>query len=132
MRADFQWPLGLDPFTVDVEWAAEEVLADLRRLFNQYGVRATFFVTHAGVETPGHERGLHPNFRQNGDSYKQVRQRTARSVAPRSIGIVADPRLRARRRPPGVPCGRAAGGARASSARSLSPCFFPCGPQDIR
>jgi peptidoglycan/xylan/chitin deacetylase (PgdA/CDA1 family) len=95
MRADFQWPLGLDPFTVDVEWAAEEVLADLRRLFNQYGVRATFFVTHAGVETPGHERGLHPNFRQNGDSYKQVRQRTARSVAPRSIGIVADPRLRA-------------------------------------
>jgi hypothetical protein len=76
MRADFQWPSGLHPdticFTVDVEWAAEEVLADLRRLFDQHGVRATFFVTHAGVETPGHERGLHPNFRRNGDSYKQV------------------------------------------------------------
>ena len=24
MRADFQWPHGLHPFTVDVEWAAEE------------------------------------------------------------------------------------------------------------
>lgn len=76
MRADFQWPSGLHPdticFTVDVEWAAEQVLADLRRLFDQHGVRATFFVTHAGVETPGHERGLHPNFRRNGDSYKQV------------------------------------------------------------
>jgi hypothetical protein len=37
-------------------------------LFDQYGIRATFFVTHAGVETPGHERGLHPNFRRNGDT----------------------------------------------------------------
>jgi peptidoglycan/xylan/chitin deacetylase (PgdA/CDA1 family) len=77
VKADFQWPRGLHPdticFTVDVEWAAEEVLADLRQLFDQHGVRATFFVTHAGVETPGHERGLHPNFRRNGDSYKQLR-----------------------------------------------------------
>ena len=72
-----KWPSGLDPnticFTVDVEWAADEVLADLRALFEQYGVRATFFVTHAGVETPGHERGLHPNFRRNGDTYNQLR-----------------------------------------------------------
>jgi hypothetical protein len=51
MRGDFQWPRGLDPdticFTVDVEWAAEEVFADLRRLFDQHGVRAIFFVTRA-------------------------------------------------------------------------------------
>jgi hypothetical protein len=57
-------------FTVDVEWAAPEVLLDLRQLFDQFGVRATFFVTHAGVETPGHERGLHPNFRRNGDTLR--------------------------------------------------------------
>src|SRR5262249_51884475 len=73
------WPTGLDPnticFTVDVEWAADEVLADLRGLFDQYGVRATFFVTHANVETPGHERGLHPNFRRNGDTYRLLRKR---------------------------------------------------------
>jgi peptidoglycan/xylan/chitin deacetylase (PgdA/CDA1 family) len=74
-----QWPSGLHPdticFTVDVEWAAEEVLADLRHLFDQHGLRATFFVTHDGVEAPGHERGLHPNFRRNGESYKRLRAR---------------------------------------------------------
>ena len=43
---------------------------DLRALFDQHGVSATFFVTHAGVRLPGHERGLHPNFRQNGDTYR--------------------------------------------------------------
>src|SRR5215469_15682713 len=78
MRADFQWPCGLHPdticFTVDVEWAADEVLADLRRLFDQHGIRATFFVTHAGVTVPGHERGLHPNFRRNGDTVRLLRQ----------------------------------------------------------
>jgi len=77
MTAHFQWPSGLDPnticFTVDVEWASNDVLADLRRLFDQHGVRATFFVTHDGVEAPGHERGLHPNFRRNGDTYKRLR-----------------------------------------------------------
>ena len=73
--ADFRWPPALDPrticFTVDVEWAADEVLADLRGLFDQHGVRATFFVTHAGVKVPGHERGLHPNFRRDGDTYER-------------------------------------------------------------
>jgi hypothetical protein len=76
---DLRWPASLDPntvcFSVDVEWAADEVLTDLRGLFDQYGVRATFFVTHAGVEIPGHERGLHPNFRRNGDTYRLLRQR---------------------------------------------------------
>ena len=80
MRTDeLRWPADLDPntlcFTVDVEWAADEVLTDLRGLFDRYGVRATFFVTHAGVETPGHERGLHPNFRRNGDTYRLLRER---------------------------------------------------------
>src|SRR3984893_13774915 len=73
---DFRWPAGIDRytlcFTVDVDWAAAEVIADLRELFDQYGVQATFFVTHAGVDTLGHERGLHPNFRRNGDTYRQL------------------------------------------------------------
>ena len=47
-------------FSVDVEWAAQPVLDDVRNLFDQHGVAATFFVTHAGVSVPGHERGLHP------------------------------------------------------------------------
>jgi hypothetical protein len=80
MASDLKWPTSLDPrticLTVDVEWAAQEVLDDLVGLFDQYGVRATFFVTHTGAETPGHERGLHPNFRRNGETYKLLmRQR---------------------------------------------------------
>src|SRR5262249_44339284 len=49
MAADCQWPSGLGPdticfyFTVDVECLAEEVLVHLRTLFDQHGVRATFF-----------------------------------------------------------------------------------------
>jgi peptidoglycan/xylan/chitin deacetylase (PgdA/CDA1 family) len=70
-------PSGFDPdticFTVDVEWAHADVLADVRALFDQHGVRATFFVTHADVDTPGHERGLHPNFRRNGDTFRRLR-----------------------------------------------------------
>jgi hypothetical protein len=65
MRGVFQWPSGLRSdticFTVGVEWASTwEILADLRRLFDQHGVRATFFVTHSGVERPGHEREYIP------------------------------------------------------------------------
>ena len=64
-------PHDFDPRTVclsvDVDWASAEVVADLRALFDAHGLKATFFVTHAGIEVPGHERGLHPNFRRNGD-----------------------------------------------------------------
>jgi len=78
------WPSGLDPrticLTVDVEWAAPVVLDDLRGLFDQHGVKATFFVTHAGVKVPGHERGLHPNFRRNGDTYRALLARHGGSV----------------------------------------------------
>lgn len=70
------WPEGLDPdticFTVDVEWAEPVVLADVVALFDRYGVRATFFATHAGVDVGHHERGLHPNFRRNGDTYRKL------------------------------------------------------------
>jgi hypothetical protein len=70
------WPTDLDPdsvcISVDVEWAAQEVLDDIRRLFDEHGVRATFFVTHDGVSVPGHERGLHPNFLRRGDTFKKL------------------------------------------------------------
>ncbi len=58
--------------TVDVEWAHPVVLADLVALFDQRGLRATFFCTHAGIDVPGHERGLHPNFRGDGDCMKAL------------------------------------------------------------
>jgi hypothetical protein len=70
------WACDLDPrtlcFSVDVEWAHPAVLDDLRHLFDQAGIAATFFVTHEGIVAPGHERALHPNFRRNGDSYRAL------------------------------------------------------------
>jgi hypothetical protein len=70
------WPLELDPrticFTVDVEWATDTVLDDVRSLFDERGVRATFFCTHPGIQVGAHERGLHPNYRRNGDQLKQL------------------------------------------------------------
>lgn len=72
----FRWPSQLAAntvcFTVDVEWAAQAVVDDIRSLFDSHGVKATFFVTHADVVVPGHERGLHPNFRRNGDTYRSL------------------------------------------------------------
>lgn len=56
--------------SVDVEWAHPAVLSDLVSLFDQRGLRATFFCTHEGVAVPGHERGIHPNFRGDGDVMK--------------------------------------------------------------
>ncbi|MGH9721187.1 MAG: hypothetical protein ACRD8O_13310 [Bryobacteraceae bacterium] len=59
--------------TIDVEWAPPELLADVVSLIRQAGIPATFFCTHAGVDAGGHERGLHPNFRQTGDTMKRIR-----------------------------------------------------------
>ena len=59
-------------FTVDVEWAHPAVLKDVRELFDEYGVRGTFFCTHAGIDVGSHERGLHPNYRRNGSTLKEL------------------------------------------------------------
>ena len=61
---------------MDEEWANPEVLADMRRMFDERGLRATFFCTQPGVEVPGHERALHPNFRRNGDTVRKFRSDT--------------------------------------------------------
>jgi hypothetical protein len=67
---------GIDPnvmcFTFDVEWASQEVIDDVRALLDTRGITGTFFVTHAGVDAGHHERGLHPNFRRNGDIYRAL------------------------------------------------------------
>jgi hypothetical protein len=59
-------------FTVDVEWAHSAVLQDIRDLFDKHGVRATFFCTHGGIDVGRHERGLHPNYRRNGSTLKEL------------------------------------------------------------
>ena len=59
--------------TFDVEWAHPEVLEDVLKLLNDRGLKGTFFCTHEGIEVPGHERGLHPNFRVHGETVKKIR-----------------------------------------------------------
>jgi hypothetical protein len=54
--------------TVDVEWAPPQVLAEMVARLDERGLPATFFCTHPGIEVPGHERALHPNFRRHGNS----------------------------------------------------------------
>ena len=51
--------------SVDVEWAHPEILADVVELLDERGLHATFFCTHEGIDVPGHERALHPNFRRS-------------------------------------------------------------------
>jgi hypothetical protein len=58
--------------TVDVEWAHPKVLADVVGLIDARGLKATFFCTHAGIEVPGHERALHPNFLRSGETMRRL------------------------------------------------------------
>lgn len=62
-------------FTVDVEWAHPEVLATLVAAFDERQLPATFFCTHPNIAVPGHERGLHPNFRRQGQPVQALRRR---------------------------------------------------------
>ena len=64
-----------------MEWAHPEVLADTVRLFDEHGVRATFFCTHGGIAVPGHERALHPNFRRSGDALTCLRDKLGEQYA---------------------------------------------------
>lgn len=88
-----RWPATLPPdaicFSIDVEWAAPAVIDDLRSIFDGYGIAATFFATHAGVTVPGHERGLHPNFFRNGDTYRSLAGAERKSDAEIYEHIVA-------------------------------------------
>jgi peptidoglycan/xylan/chitin deacetylase (PgdA/CDA1 family) len=71
-------------FTVDVEWAHPAILQDIRDLFDEHGVRATFFCTHGGIGVAPHERGLHPNYRHNGSTLKEL---TAKIGEPAAASI---------------------------------------------
>lgn len=61
--------------TVDVEWSHPQVLQELVQALDERGLPATFFCTHPGIQVGEHERGLHPNFRRNGQPAKALRQR---------------------------------------------------------
>jgi hypothetical protein len=58
----------------DVEWAGPIIVNDILVELDKRGLVGTFFCTHDGIEVPGHERALHPNFRRDGDSIRQLRK----------------------------------------------------------
>jgi hypothetical protein len=84
-------------FTIDIDWAHDEVLSDTIDLVDQAGVHATWFVTH---DTPvlnrlranrRYELGIHPNF--NWLLRGNTRQcADAREVIARVQAIVPDAR----------------------------------------
>lgn len=87
--------------SIDVEWAHPLVLADMIGEIEARGITATFFVTHEGVEVPGHEAALHPNLKRgrsgrpsrdgdetDDDMYRRVVRETL-SFAPGAIGVRA-------------------------------------------
>jgi hypothetical protein len=59
----------------DVEWASDIVVADVVAELDERGLIGTFFCTHKDINVSGHERGLHPNFRRDGDTIRLLKKR---------------------------------------------------------
>jgi hypothetical protein len=66
-------------FSVDIDWAPEEVVADTLSLFEQYRVKCTLFATHesdvlSACDRELFEVGIHPNFNPllNGESERSA------------------------------------------------------------
>ncbi len=84
--------LGRAFLTFDIDWAHDEVLADVVNLVEKADVAATWFVTHQTNllerirENPKFEVGIHPNFNflLNGQGNK----RTASDIVEELMGIV--------------------------------------------
>jgi hypothetical protein len=83
-------------FTLDIDWAPEEIIADTLELFEHYGVKVTLFATHKSeqilnVNKNNVEVGIHPNFNKilfNGDSQKPEKiLRELIEVYPDAIGV---------------------------------------------
>jgi hypothetical protein len=65
--------------TFDVDWAHDKVVIDSAQLIESYGVKATWFYTHASelidqLIKRGHDVGIHPNFNKTllGESHDRV------------------------------------------------------------
>jgi len=82
-------------FTVDIDWAAEAVIADTIELFSTYGAHCTLFSTHKSNELLGIDRslfeiGIHPNFNallqgKGGDPDLIID--TLKSIHPEAVGV---------------------------------------------
>lgn len=68
-------------FTVDVDWASEEVIAETQDMLTSHGITPTYFITHHSeylkdlLATEAIEAGIHPNFAphsSHGEGFDQV------------------------------------------------------------
>jgi hypothetical protein len=81
--------------SIDIDWAHDDILADTIDLVEEYGVPATWFVTHDTPQlsrlrsNPDFELGIHPNFNflLNGDDRAG---RNATEVTDRLLAIVPE------------------------------------------
>ena len=53
--------------TIDTEWVPQVMLDDIAEILNNYGIKATFFVTNTYdfSKLKDHELAIHPNFEKN-------------------------------------------------------------------
>ena len=63
--------------TIDTEWVPQVMLDDVAEILNNYGVKATFFVTNVYdfSKLKGHELAIHPNFEKN-SNLNEILQKT--------------------------------------------------------
>lgn len=83
-------------FTLDIDWAPEEIIADTLQLFEQHKVKVTLFATHKSEQilnanTDKVEVAIHPNFNElifNNDQKKPKEVLTELlDIYPDSIGV---------------------------------------------
>jgi acetyltransferase-like isoleucine patch superfamily enzyme len=66
---------GLIIVTADTEWAPAEIVAYMREILDEYGIRATFFCTNERDRAiNNHELAIHPNFSSRETEEDTVRQ----------------------------------------------------------
>ena len=83
-------------FTSDIDWAEEEVILDMLKIFENFQVKCTLFATHESnvlkkCNSKLFEIGIHPNFNEGllegkGKDAKTI-VRKLKSMYPKSIGV---------------------------------------------
>lgn len=64
-------------FTIDSDWAINEVIEDVSNLFESYEIKSTFFLTNEIDFSilKNHELAIHPNF-ENSTNFEEILQKT--------------------------------------------------------
>lgn len=75
-------------FTIDVDWAPDELVDYTLGLFAENGINCTVFMTHVGSSDLGDslfELGLHPNIRSLSEAEEKIA--TLKTSFPQAVGV---------------------------------------------